>query len=177
MSTLGKPNTSASTSKSALSGNVFPANSKFVYSNGVLRKENSNNNKTSRQSSGNVSRQQENLNQFRQYQQSLATSSANRHQKKTTIAEYQNTENSISSLVDRTNLGQKPNSSSLATKHRFSKLQYNHDQGHILRYQHEQSLLAQAQLKPESSRRLTATTKFTVQNSHDYMRSSKESIC
>ena len=61
MSTLGKPNTSAS-SKSALSGNVFPQNSKYVYSNGVLRKENSNNNKTSRQSSGNVSRQQENLN-------------------------------------------------------------------------------------------------------------------
>jgi hypothetical protein len=61
MSTIGKPNTSASTSKSALSGSIFPSNSKYVYSNGVLRKENTEN-KSSRQSSGQMSRQQENLN-------------------------------------------------------------------------------------------------------------------
>ena len=39
MSTIGKPNTSASTSKSAMSSSIFPQNSKYVYQNGVLRKE------------------------------------------------------------------------------------------------------------------------------------------
>lgn len=37
-SSIGKPQTTAS-SKSALSGSLFNANSKYVYSNGVLRKE------------------------------------------------------------------------------------------------------------------------------------------